>query len=122
MDVLCTFKFRIESQNSEHGCIKDQQPYPYQDQVAKPKSGKMPNPSQEPPASSKAPNEDLKDMDVLCTFRIRIESQILKNGVSKTSYHIQIKMKIPKTCQKPPASSKASHLDFKCIFEISFHL
>ena len=34
---------------------------------------KMPNPSQEPPASSKAPNEDLKDMDVLCTFKIKIE-------------------------------------------------
>ena len=38
---------------------------------------KMQNPSQEPPASFKAPNEDLKDMDVLCTFKIRIESQIL---------------------------------------------
>ena len=36
---------------------------------------KMPNPSQEPPTSSKAPNEDLKDMDVLCTFKIKIESQ-----------------------------------------------
>ena len=36
---------------------------------------KMPNPSQEPPASSKAPNEDLKDMDILCTFKIKIESQ-----------------------------------------------
>ena len=35
---------------------------------------KMPNPSQEPPALSKAPNEDLKDMDVLCTFKIKIES------------------------------------------------
>ena len=35
---------------------------------------KMPNPSQEPPASSKAPNDDLKDMDVLCTFKIKIES------------------------------------------------
>ena len=34
----------------------------------------MPNPSQEPPASSKAPIEDLKDMDVLCTFEIKIES------------------------------------------------
>ena len=33
----------------------------------------MPNPIQEPPASSKAPNEDLKDMDVLCTFKIKIE-------------------------------------------------
>ena len=36
---------------------------------------KMSNPSQEPPVSSKAPNEDLKDMDVLCTFKIKIESQ-----------------------------------------------
>ena len=41
---------------------------------------KMPNPSQEPPTSSKAPNEDLKDMDVLCTFKIKIESQNLEQG------------------------------------------
>ena len=36
---------------------------------------KMPNPSQEPAASSKALDEDLRDMDVLCTFKIKIESQ-----------------------------------------------
>ena len=36
------------------------------------------NPSQEPPASSKAPYQDLKDMDVLCIFKINIESQKLK--------------------------------------------
>ena len=41
---------------------------------------KMPNPSQEPPASSKAPNEDLKDMDVLCTFKIKLESQNSDHG------------------------------------------
>ena len=35
---------------------------------------KMPNPIQEPPASSKVPNEDLKDIDVLCNFNIKIES------------------------------------------------
>ena len=34
---------------------------------------KMPNLSQEYPASSKAPNQNLKDMDVLCTFKIKIE-------------------------------------------------
>ena len=44
---------------------------------------RMPNPSQEPPASSKAPNEDLKDMDVLCTFKIKIESQNLNLGYIK---------------------------------------
>ena len=43
----------------------------------------MPNPSQEPPAFSKAPNEDLKDMDVLCTFIIRIESQNLDHACIK---------------------------------------
>ena len=36
---------------------------------------RMPNPSQEPPASPKAPNDDSKDMDVLCTFKIKLESQ-----------------------------------------------
>ena len=36
---------------------------------------KIPNTSQEPPASSKAPNEDLKDMDVLCTLKIKIERE-----------------------------------------------
>ena len=36
---------------------------------------KMPNPSQEPPASSKAPDVDLKDMDDLCIFKIKIESK-----------------------------------------------
>merc|ERR1711954_385855 len=38
------------------------------------------NPNLEPPASSKALKEDLKDMDVLCTFKIRIESQNLDHG------------------------------------------
>ena len=44
---------------------------------------KMPNPSQEPPAFSKAPNEDIKDIDVLCTFKIEIKSQNLDHGYIK---------------------------------------
>merc|ERR1711954_135720 len=64
---------------------------------------KMPNPSQEPPASSKAPNGDLKDLDVLCTFKIKI--------------------KMPNPSQEPPASSKAPNEDLKdmdvlCTFKI----
>ena len=39
MDVLCSFKIMIEIQNLKHSCIKDQLPYPNQDQDAKPKSG-----------------------------------------------------------------------------------
>ena len=40
---------------------------------------KMPNPSQEPPASSKAYNQDLKDMNDLFTFKTKIEGQNLKH-------------------------------------------
>merc|ERR1711954_23509 len=47
---------------------------------------RMPNPSQEPPASSKAPNQDLKDMDGLCTFKIKIESQNLAYGYTKDQW------------------------------------
>ena len=36
---------------------------------------KIPNPSQEPPAS----NQDLKDLNVLCTHKIKIEIQNLKH-------------------------------------------
>ena len=46
---------------------------------------KIPNPSQEPPASSKAQNRDLRDMDALCTSKIKIESQKLDHGCIK--YH-----------------------------------
>ena len=41
----------------------------------------MPNPSQEPVAPSKAPKEDLNDMYVLCTFKIKIESQNLLSNL-----------------------------------------
>ena len=47
---------------------------------------RMPNPSQEPPVSSKALNEDLKDKDVLCTFKIKIESQNLDHGYIKDQW------------------------------------
>ena len=46
---------------------------------------KMPKPSQEPSMSSKALNKDFKDMDVLWTFKIKIESQNSEFGCIK--YH-----------------------------------
>ena len=67
---------------------------------------KIPNPSQEPPASSKATNQDLKDMDVLCAFKIKIEAKIWIKGIPTTSDHIQIKIKILNPSQEPPVSSK----------------
>ena len=41
------------------------------------------NPSQEPPASSKAPTADLKNMDILGTFKIKIERQNLEHWCNK---------------------------------------
>ena len=84
---------------------------------------KMPIPSQEPPASSKALNEDSKDMDALCTFKIKMESHGYIMGISKISDHIQIKIKMPNPSQEPQASSKAQNADLKdmgvlCIFKI----
>ena len=75
MDVLCTYEIKIESQiwimgisnTKNHTQIKM----------------KMPNPSQEPAALSKAPNQYLEDMDVLCTFQIQIEIQNLEYGCIK---------------------------------------
>ena len=73
----------------------------------------MPNSGQEPPASSKAPNEDLRDIDVLWPFKINIESKIWNMGVSKASHHNQIKIKMPNPSQECPASSKAPNEDLK---------
>merc|ERR1711954_316456 len=83
----------------------------------------MSNPSQEPPASTKSQNEGLMDMDVLCTFKIKLESQNLDHGYIKTSDHIQINKKIPNPSQEPPKSSKAPNEDSKdrdvlCTFKI----
>ena len=47
---------------------------------------KMLNPNQELLASSKAPNEDLKDMDVFCTFKIKVESQNLDHRCIKDKW------------------------------------
>ena len=68
---------------------------------------KMPNPSQEPQVSSKAPNEDLMDMDVLCTFKTKMREPEIGTLV----YHLQIKIKMKNPSQEPPSSSKAQNED-----------
>ena len=55
---------------------------------------KVSNPSQDPPLSPKALNRELKYMYNLCIFNIKIKSQNLEMGLSKTRDHIQIKIKI----------------------------
>ena len=44
---------------------------------------KMSKPSQEPTAYTKATSEDLKVIDVLCTFKIKIETQNLEKRSTK---------------------------------------
>ena len=56
MVVLCIFKIKVESKNSEKGTIKD---HDYL-QI----NIKMPNSNWEPPGSSEAPNQDLMDVDI----------------------------------------------------------
>ena len=81
----------------------------------------MPNPSQEPPVSSKAPNQDLKDMVALCNFKTKIESQILEHGF------IKVQSPYPKQYQdaKPQSGTSSPH---KCptsglkVHGCSFHL
>ena len=55
-------------------------------------------PSQEPPASSKSQNKDLKDMEVLCTFKLKIENQNSEQGHQKDKVSI---FKSRSRCQKP---------------------
>ena len=45
---------------------------------------KMPIPSEEPPASSKAQSQDIEDMDVLCTFKIKIEQKLGTEGYQRS--------------------------------------
>ena len=87
---------------------------------------KMQNLNHKPPTSSKALNQDLKDMNVLCTFKTKIESQNLEHGctiVPKTSDPFSIKIMILNPSQDPLAFLKASNQDFKdmnvlCTFKI----
>ena len=62
---------------------------------------RMLNPIQKLPAPSKTPNQDNKDMDVLWTYKIKIESNIQIMAVSKTSDNILIKIKMPIPSQEP---------------------
>ena len=55
-------------------------------------------------------------MDVFCTFKIETESQNLEYSVSKTSDHIQIKIKMANHNQEPLLSSKAPDKDYMDMY------
>ena len=79
---------------------------------------KMPNPSQEPPTPSKAPNEGWKDMDVLCTFKIMVESQNLV-------YQRPVNISKSKSSQVSRVSSKAPNgdsMDMDALYTFNFKI
>ena len=83
----------------------------------------MQNPNQELPVSSKAPNQDLKDMDVLCTFKIKIVSLNLEHVCTKDQQLYTNHEQMSKPIQEPPVFSKAPNRDLKdmdvlCTFKI----
>ena len=47
---------------------------------------KMPKPNQEHPAPFKAPERDLKEMIIICTFKIKIESLNFENECIKDQW------------------------------------
>ena len=73
----------------------------------------MPNSSQEPPASTKAQNQDLMDNGCSLHLQNKDRDKTWNMGVSKTSDHIQIKINMPNSSQEPPASSKVPNEDVK---------
>ena len=109
MYILGTFKIKIESQNSEYECIKDKWPSPNKDiskswimDVSKAIDHiqikfKIPKPSQEPPASSKAQNQDSKCIDDLCTFIFKSEGQKLDHVCIKDQWPYPNQDKDPKS-------------------------
>ena len=54
----------------------------------------------------------LEDLNVLYTFKIKIESQNQNMGVLRFSDHIPINIKMPNPSQEPPSSFKATYDDF----------
>ena len=72
----------------------------------------MPNPSQDPPASSKAQNWDSKGKAVLCSFKIQIEKQNSGHGYSKDQ------CQYPNQDQDSKPQSGSSKLKLKLIYSL----
>ena len=83
---MCLYKINTISKSTS----RCQTPVRNLQRPTKPQSGemkiKMTNPSQDSLASSKAPNQDLKNMDVLCTFKMKIEGQNLNHRYIKDQW------------------------------------
>ena len=78
---------------------------------------KIPNPRKKPPSSAKAPNQDIKEMLVLYIFKIKVESQNLKQGLPKTTtiYKSISRCQTPIRNLQGPLKTEAPNQDLKDI-------
>ena len=77
---------------------------------------KMLNPSQEPAAPTKAPNQDLKGHRCSLHLQNQDRAKIRIMGVSKTSDYIQIKIKMPNLSPINLWTFQNLNLNFKVFF------
>ena len=82
---------------------------------------KTPNPKKETPASSKAPNQDLKGIAVLCTIKIKIESKNLEHRYIKDQWPYSNQDQDPKS-QSRTSSILHSPKSVLKEHEFSLHL
>ena len=75
----------------------------------------MPNPSQEPQASSKALIKTKRTWMFFATSKSMQTSKTQNMGLSKMCDHIQTKIKMPNPSQEPPASFKTPNQDIEVL-------
>ena len=137
MDVLCTFIIKIESKKLDIRCIKNQWQHPNQDQDATPQSGNsrlLQSPIRELKGhgfSFHLQNQDREPKLVSWVYQIpvtisksrprfqtpvrnlqhppKLQMRIWNMGVSKTSGHIRIKIKMQNPSQDHQASPKSKN-------------
>ena len=113
MDVLCTLKNKITIKNFDHVCIRTNDYIQIKIKIQ--------NYSQKPPASSRASNQNLKDMDVLCIFIIVSESWNLEYGciINQWPYPNQYRDAKPQSgTSSPPQSPKSELKGHGCSLHI----
>ena len=79
--------------------------------ISKSRLRSQPKPSQKPPVSSKAQNQDLRDMMFFAYSKSKYRPKF--RSLVHQSDNIQIKFKMPTPPQEPLASSESPCLDLK---------
>ena len=120
MDILCTFKIKMEGQNFEHGCIKNHWPYQIQDQDVIPQSGSS-SILQNPKSGLKGhgcclhlQNQDREQKFGIWVYQRPVTiSKSISWCQTPARNPYQKQNKIPNFSQEHPVSSKGPYHDLK---------